>query len=610
MFNVGDKVVRNEDSLNYGAKRDWIKDHPYEIDKLRPHDIKLIDLDGWFDPKRFSLYVPPVPADDGVIRLRCVEGLRPHLRVGDVYSVKIEGNTYYTLNEIPGKKYKKARFERLVGALAAPAIAIAEPRELKAGDVVVCVNIPRATFARHRGGNPWGAIDIPVDNPKLELTVTKVLKEHNAEKIPGFMAKKYKEKREGLDYIWPLDAFIFADGSPIKGGAVVKDIPKEAPRPVKDTDWIKEGDEFIVTSIDREWAAGYNGALDDSVIGKKFKALIKFRRPVLVHHAGIGSHIYLDCAHNVRDYTAFPIKDLVWANKDAITNIPKPAVEEPKLQNIYEYAAKHMKKSDDLCSWIIQRKGAKKYDEQVNWPCYAGLQHNGGPVEQLIISMYNKNGYITTPLEKEQYDEWLKYVIEESPFRVSFLTKTAEEAKEKHLLMDCSRARDELLTSATAMRDGYEHKERLPVFTFFVEEGYSKHTAYLMAYMLHYGNGKWSLTGMGNGHTNMDGTQDIDEVCKFFRVGYNNKLWAGQPKYNVTGGGFRGMYRLIAEPNDKNSMRKFAQSFAKAKGEGWGANYTMDEASAKKLADAIEAKIKGQPEEKKKVELKDEEIPF
>jgi hypothetical protein len=589
MFKIGDVVaLKREFAHNYGAV------HPgrdYTVLKVSPNGRFQVDNGNDFAdyiPERFSLVRPAIVPAEGVIKLRVIEAYRPaRLRLGDIVTVAKEHATTYLLVEHPGKLFKKVRFEVVQQAVPAPVPNI-PARRVKIGDKIKVANVYRATgpHGGDRKGNPWGYTD------KL-LSLNQVVTVMSAEPADygGYKGTKIRVDKVGYNYYsYPLDAFVFEDGSLIVGGFVPA---AKAPRPVGEN--VKAGEKVVIVSIPEVFADKYHQRhkVKDSCIGKVFEIKYDY---TTAHKDGRYAYVSGMAAHAGQDTIAFPIKCLVYADEgSAITNAKPVPPPKKVLPNIFDEIAKAP--TGSLCQYIYLKKGADEYIEDFSAPCYASLGRTGGPVERLVIGMAKP--YARLPERShEAYNRWLEYVVEQSPFRSAFITKTADEAK-KGLEMDCSKSVDEIICSATAMRDGYEHNERLIPFTHFLDEGYSGHTAYLLAFMLNYNAGKWSVSGMSDGHSNMAGVQNMAEIIKFFKQGYHRPELKTKKPFNV-GGGAYGYW--VSDCITKNyhgnavkgeCMRDFLirASEAKVVGVGWNQAVTITEDNVKKLADTLEQLI-------------------
>lgn len=573
MFEVGDVVtcVRVDGLM----RNPLVIGQDYVVGEVT---AKYLRIDGVLYLK--NRFVPKQP--DAVKRLRVIQAYRPAgLRLGAIVTVKKEHATTYLLEEHPGRLFKKERFELVVDepapVQAAPKGVI--PRAVKVGDKIKVADVHRATAVSHDKGNPWGRTDTKVELGQI-LTVKHAREaQHN-----GFNGVAINvAEREYFNYIYPLDAFVFADGSPIDKGYVIKE------RPVDKN--VKKGDMVVVKAIDREWAGGYHKLHDtlEAIIGKPLE--VRYNRNE--HHEGDYVMLADATAFNKHKYVsiAFPIKDLVYAD-GAITNAAPPAPVKKVLEDPFKLV--QGAKINTLCQYVYLEKGKDEYTKDFDAPCYASWGRIGSPISRLIIGM-NKPYRHLPERSHDAFNRWLEYVVERSPFRSSFVTKTAEEAK-KGLEMDCNKSIDELMCSAIAMRDGYEHYTRLVPFTHFLDEGYSEHTAYILAFCLSYNDGAWGVTSMSDGHSNMSGTMEMADVIKFFREGYNRPELKNLKPANVDKNS-RSYWvgKCIAEMHmgAKDSMKDFVirESGAKLDGAGWGQRIIINEKNVKQLADKLEQLI-------------------
>lgn len=113
-FKVGDKVKVVTPTKFPLLHPHMVEDSVHVISKITP--LNTVELEGYprktWGMFRFELVAEEAPADDGVIRVRCIEGKRgTDLRKDQIYTVKKEYAGHFLLNEIPYIRWAKRRFE-------------------------------------------------------------------------------------------------------------------------------------------------------------------------------------------------------------------------------------------------------------------------------------------------------------------------------------------------------------------------------------------------------------------------------------------------------------------------------------------------------------------
>lgn len=228
-YAVGDVVRCTYDK--YGMIK---KDQIVTVDQVHPHKESyqfkgIINRGYWYEGGFFELvHKAAEPEANAPVRLRVLEGIGV-LRKGSIVTVKKEHATTFLLEEHPGKLYKKERFERIavaVNGVKAQAEAITNvpaPRPLKVGDKVVAVST-EVSFKKH--GTAMQMTQAVAG--KLVMKVANI-----GERNPSHVQMEIDPVNLPWGFNWDISDLVFADGSPIGGGAPVKSLSKAPNKPVE-----------------------------------------------------------------------------------------------------------------------------------------------------------------------------------------------------------------------------------------------------------------------------------------------------------------------------------------------------------------------------------------
>lgn len=514
MFKVGDKVVRNPEFLTRGTGS-WTKDRVYTVIGTRPERVgtamntQIADDNGyttWWDNTRFTLYVEP--AAEGIKRLRVIEGLGV-LRAGTVVSVRDESETSYLLNEHPGKRYRKTRFEELASTEVRAITEKPAPvkADYKKGEAVYIVGQPKAGIL---GG--YYERTLSFTNGYLEQQARKRVDLAISEKLKLFIVgNQFPYNYDGVPYFMvsnePEGEFFIA---------VTPDmiLPYPEAKALKRGDKVKPATNGEIT-IERHGGEGsqyFMKSLTDKVVMRV--VTIDDKRIVLANEA----HSWI-----------YALEDLAFADGSPILGgapFGKAKEQEP-LPDIVK-ALQYEGAPSGTSGYSILFKGATKWKPYLNMVCYGSMSSSfTGAVERVGITTHHMRSghYKLKPGNEEHALRWYDYLINRSPWADCFL-KTAEipdaaTGMKVGFEMNPEKSVSQIITAAIAARDAWEFQGRLKTFSHFIDEGFHEHTAYIMAWVLNEGDGKFVLSSMSDSHTNMSGETNAEEFFKFFKGGYH-----------------------------------------------------------------------------------------
>lgn len=257
-------------------------------------------------------------------------------------------------------------------------------------------------------------------------------------------------------------------------------------------------------------------------------------------------------------------------------------------------------------------------NKQVNDVCHARLTyiHNGKPLkeaalilcgsEQFLSERYNKEH---VPRYMEVYREYIRYLLNESPWSVAFLTKDVQEAFEKGVLLNLDVHRNWAAGAAVATREGVEFVERLPVFKRVREMGFNGNVAYLCSMYLigSFKNpGEYSKGNCGGGHRVLNGCLPWDALCSFMAHGYKPQAHLKpfreeQGNYHIATAcvdgyvNLEGQDRYYYQAKVDNQMKTICHNNCPVVvvGNGFNKKETINDDGLKALATFIDKELKG-----------------
>lgn len=589
MFKVGDKVVRKVAELSSGSGS-WTRNKVYTVIGVRPERVlasmntQIADDRGytaWWDNRRFDLYVEPVV--EGVKRLRVIEGLGV-LRVGTIVSVRNESATSYLLEEHPGKRYRKNRFEELERANASTEVRAITPKEepvkadYKAGEAVYIVSQPK-------DGVLGDYYKSTVVNPSETAgqRATRLAKDKEKLFIVG---SSFPYKAHGNSY------FMLSDEP---NGAYVLAATPEMIRPYPVARELKVGDRVIAVDIERAYHEQNPwGHVNLNITKAEPMEVLSF----VTHSTGVpGFRAERHKGYWIGNY---PIDAFTFEDGSPIKGgapFGKEKEREP-LPDIIK-ALKFEGNPSGTCGYSILFKDATKWTPYLNVGCYGSMNSLFvKATERLGITVHHlqRGNYKLKPGNEEHALRWYDYLMFRSPWADCFIKSDdipdAATAMKVGFEINTNKSISQVLGAVIAARDAWEHQSRLKVFSHFVDEGFTEHTAYIMAFVLNEADGKFTISAMSDSHTNMSGALEAEGYFKFFREGYHLPNILKEPALNSGPCGGYLVSGAIAkwDSNLPNTLYKFVLENVKKElvGEGFYQKAYVTLEAANELAAIID----------------------
>lgn len=273
----------------------------------------------------------------------------------------------------------------------------------------------------------------------------------------------------------------------------------------------------------------------------------------------------------------------------AIRLVPKhlrPKEEAPvvNVQAQLDKFSKAIAGKTGVSSWLSVEDG--KFKSYVDRICHAAIAPNSVVISRHWEPIVHKWDMMTIERQKN-YRVWFDYVTKESPWKHAFLTNDFEQALKNHVEMDVSVTCFQVMGAITALRMGHEFPDIVRNFVFFINEGYSKPDAFVLASFL---NDKYTVFSLNEGHTVFKSTHGLDELFRFIHHGYskeplkdtNAKAFSKQRRVP---GGYFGIQDNIAKDGAGGSRN--VPFLSEDKEGGWYAKVVFD---AERMKQYIENK--------------------
>lgn len=210
--------------------------------------------------------------------------------------------------------------------------------------------------------------------------------------------------------------------------------------------------------------------------------------------------------------------------------------------------------------FALVHKNTKKAPEyNVNAPCHASVRSVSG----LLAFVDDIECFRKRHTFKEQYDRYIDYMLNRSPYASGFLTKKLSDAIVSGVFYDTNKSNSVCVASAIGLREGSEYPNRMEIFGDVLALGFSERTAHIAAQWLNKTkDGKYKTTYPSGAHMSTISSMESEEYFRFFREGYFKD--PGTPAKEAAHG--YKIFETIAEIayyNYKNNIGKVIPPFFK-----------------------------------------------
>ena len=222
----------------------------------------------------------------------------------------------------------------------------------------------------------------------------------------------------------------------------------------------------------------------------------------------------------------WPISWVVLSKGEIVKNIPaaKPKkVKKPKFKSLRAEQRAAQKKQPHMgtCSYSLQfEDGSIRH--QINDVCHArARRQNYGKKEGEVTAMaLHISSYEVA--KTQWYKDYVKFILNDSPWAPCFNTKSVAIAMRYGILMDVDKPINEVVGACIALREGSEFEGKLALFSYVLKLGFSGKTAYIISSMMDgkNANGNYKFTGCPGGHKAWNDNISMQKMFAFFKAGF------------------------------------------------------------------------------------------
>ena len=208
-----------------------------------------------------------------------------------------------------------------------------------------------------------------------------------------------------------------------------------------------------------------------------------------------------------------------------------------------------------VCSYaMVDTEGNERF--QVRDICHARL-----------TSQYERKFYRTAVLEvkghykehkhPEAFKAYVDYVINRSPWKGAFITRTTDEVISSGIALDVNKGVNYVVSAAVALRIGHEYMHLAKDFFELSSSGCPEHLAFLTASMCngYHCKGQYELGGQNGAHHILSSGMSLDNLKAFFFKGEANMgdAFNKSQRYKILG--------LIGEFEQKNTVWEYLSKY-------------------------------------------------
>jgi hypothetical protein len=229
--------------------------------------------------------------------------------------------------------------------------------------------------------------------------------------------------------------------------------------------------------------------------------------------------------HHIRPATA---AEILAYEKGLVKKIPIKAI---KKKPLYTILKERMAGSSNVVSYALR---FKRRDDSIHardvcnarmkWPY--GEKIAGDEMTEIVMDVAVAiTNYFTSDKVKgrptsTQCKAYIKYILNDSPWAGCFVTKRLSDAVQHGVKFNLDMDVSALVGAAIALREGWELKAKLILFTELTKKGYSGNAAYLTASFLQRHGTGFMQAGMNSGHSALHVSMEWVGLKKFFIEGY------------------------------------------------------------------------------------------
>ena len=277
---------------------------------------------------------------------------------------------------------------------------------------------------------------------------------------------------------------------------------------------------------------------------------------------------------------------------DKVKKNLKKAVEEARKKAFEFYNVNKQRSCSAFFVFKASVNNGKVEDYgSVQEPCHYNMRVGASNARSKIVAMYDFiNNIANQPEDQQKKSQALaEWILRESPWKKCFDRPPVWKNIFTHgIKMNIKRSGQELASACIALRATHEHPHTATSFQTFVDKGYDKAVAYLMAYTFYQDGKNWKTTKMfTRGHNAITGSVNAKELIHFLKHGLPKTPKA--PAY-AKSGSYADVYALLGKVYEAEpfTIATYMKVKEKAAGGGFAAAVSVDEADVFALADKLQ----------------------
>lgn len=338
-------------------------------------------------------------------------------------------------------------------------------------------------------------------------------------------------------------------------------------------------------------AAPYVPKVGDKVITNKFaeygetkhgvymaSAMVKLEGMVgvIINNADYQGHKSFRVNHNGEDWV-WPICCLVPADKakkapkalaKGVAAVPPPKPVLGPDNGLREAINKKIGDNGNpgCCTYGWQYAKSKENGIFVAAICHANLNRYGGGLEEIAHLALHLRRHYEQSANKKEYKEYVKYVLNDSPFKDVCLTKNVEEAITLGVLLDVTKTASEVASTAVVLRQASEFPTTLTVWKECKANGATDHEAYIISTLFHE-----TRYHVDMGHSLYCSTTTVRGLVNLIKKGVKH----GQGSWGKDGGRYAIYNSMNREGGGVTVVKALEGLVSKQIGEGWQKKFKM-----------------------------------
>lgn len=242
----------------------------------------------------------------------------------------------------------------------------------------------------------------------------------------------------------------------------------------------------------------------------------------------------------------------VWYKRSRFSEA-KPEEKEPEWKSLLRKLRENVGENAGTCSYaMIDTKGAERF--QVRDACHARMI-DPYDFRRYNVCVLDVKGHYNTHPNKEEFKTYVDYIIQRSPWKNAFITRTTDEVINEGIAINVDNGANYVVSAAVALRIGHEYPNLAVDFHNLVVTGCPEHLAFITSSMMNgYNHKEYPLAGHNGSHHVMCGHQGVAAIKAFFNEGKCNQ---GNPYTKATEYKILGCIGENAADPISNLLRKY-----------------------------------------------------